>query len=306
MHRRRIDQPRAQPCAAFFQRRVQQLRHPRDFVLRRRPRLDAHDRRADRAVPDQHRRIHRRLLRVQQGAIFRHRMPIAGILLLQPVRRHRVARPPRRGARAAVARDFRRHALPDLRRRARLDQQIRIRMRVHVDETRTCQQARRVEFVRRLRPRQIPHRRDAVARESDVGPHACAAEPVHHGPAAQNPIESVRIHLRHATMSAPRRHARAPRTRKNGNSRGLTPGHVERRRIAPESKHLGLISTAYLRNQAEIPRQARDDSSPPSRPHPRKRGNATRNRGKVFISVFRHNLPCMGAACRGGPHQEKS
>ena len=37
-------------------------------------------------------------------------------------------------------------------------------------------------------------------------------------------------------------------------------GHVECRRAAPESKHLRPIPAADLRDQAEIPRQARNDS----------------------------------------------
>jgi hypothetical protein len=37
-------------------------------------------------------------------------------------------------------------------------------------------------------------------------------------------------------------------------------GHVERRRVAPQSKHLGLVPAAYRRDEAQIPRQARDDS----------------------------------------------
>ena len=36
-------------------------------------------------------------------------------------------------------------------------------------------------------------------------------------------------------------------------------GHVECRRAAPESKHLGRAPTTDLRDPAEIPRQARDD-----------------------------------------------
>jgi hypothetical protein len=31
-------------------------------------------------------------------------------------------------------------------------------------------------------------------------------------------------------------------------------GHIERRRVAPESKYLGFIPKAGLRDQAEIPR----------------------------------------------------
>ena len=41
---------------------------------------------------------------------------------------------------------------------------------------------------------------------------------------------------------------------------GACSGHIERRRVAPESKYLGFIPKAGLRDQAEIPRQARDDS----------------------------------------------
>ena len=48
---------------------------------------------------------------------------------------------------------------------------------------------------------------------------------------------------------------------------GACSGHIERRRVAPESKSLvppprdlGFIPKAGLRDQAEIPRQARDDS----------------------------------------------
>jgi hypothetical protein len=85
MHRRRIDQPRAQPRTAFFQRLFQQFGHPCDFVRRRRARFDAHHGRADRPVPDQHRRIHRRLLRGQQRAIFRYRLPWAGISVYPPI-----------------------------------------------------------------------------------------------------------------------------------------------------------------------------------------------------------------------------
>ncbi len=149
---------------------------------------------AQRRMPHQRRAVDRRRASSQLfdvGSEAREAEPSTLVVEQIQRRRHRRAhsRRRRRQRDAAIAGDYRGHALTDLRRHLRIGEQQSVVVRMGVDEARCRNLAGAVDFDLRTGLRQSADAHNAVASHADVGRVARRPCPVHNGGAANQQVK---------------------------------------------------------------------------------------------------------------------
>ena len=117
----------------------------------------------------------------------------------------------RGGGAAAVAGQLRRHALAGAAVRGRVREDVRVGVRVDVDEAGGDVKPRGVDHAPTLLRGDLAERRDAVADDADVGPEGRRAGAVEHGSSAHDEVERGRCgDARRAAEGEPRHGHRGP------------------------------------------------------------------------------------------------
>ena len=168
---RRVGESGAQADAAGLERLVEQRLHARNFGPGCRAIDVVHDRRPQRGVAHERRKIERRRRSFDLGHVLAHRRESVPLVVPQKVHRGRGLGARERGeADPAVPGHHRRHALADLRRHVGAGEHRPVIVRVRVDESRRDDQSGGVNLAGGfdVRIEVIADRDDAVAGDRDV------------------------------------------------------------------------------------------------------------------------------------------
>ena len=195
VHPRRVGQTGREADRALLERLGQQPLHVRQLVGRRRTVVVAHRAHADRPVRREVGGVDRDPVRVEPVEVLADRAPApvepgrilvpAGELPAQLLE-HLVG--DRGVAEAVLAEHVERHALVHLRLVGRIDEQLQVGVRVHVDEARADEEPVRVDHALRGLV-DATDVRDPAARDADVGAVPGIAGAVDHAAAADQHVE---------------------------------------------------------------------------------------------------------------------
>ena len=219
------------PAGAAEEALAHDLTHRRDLVGASGPLvgLRPHHVVADRGVADEGDDVHAQAL-VEDVEVLAERLPPPIDALGERGERHlldeveepgqRVAvlGPAGRERDAAVAGDDRRHAVADRRRRQRIPVQLRVVVRVGVDEPRRDDAIVGVDDPPGRSAREATDLDDPTPLDADVGAEAREARAVDHGPAPHDEVQHV--HLRCAAPAARSPHAATGRGRRAASRTG--------------------------------------------------------------------------------------